>query len=362
MKKKILASIFVFVLTYTALTATVFAERKTELQVTLIQDSILNRQLTIRTFEVTKVENLYGQSGKYLNRVHFNMEYNDPSGFGDLYLVFMCYDAQGMPLKTVDFNSYSKYIDVPDTTAMIEITMEDPTANSQSYLYCKYVNVYAPDGRVMAVTDLQVPVYELVGWSKGVTMYAYENGGFARTITVSPYDVEAYKAVGWYTKEAVEYKKIQNSYNAYKTVGDYNSIIKLVDNNLSKLAGTEYEDDLYAIRTEAMDLWRNATGAPLGVINYKLSENSIGTPEVSIEFRNISYKKIVAFKLKFTCYDIFGDVEDSYYDYYYIDSANLDVAKSNTYIWTLYGAESVHRIENIHLTEVVFEDGTKWKR
>ena len=111
-----------------------------------------------------------------------------------------------------------------------------------------------------------------------------------------------------------------------------------------------------------MDKWRNSSGAPIGVIGYTLSENSIGTPEVKIYFRNISYKKIVAFKVKFTCYNIFGDLEKSYYDAYYTDSANLDVAKTKSYTWTLYGADSVHTVNNIYITEIVFEDGTKWKR
>lgn len=96
------------------------------------------------------------------------------------------------------------------------------------------------------------------------------------------------------------------------------------------------------------------------MINYKIGKDSIGTPELTLYFRNLSYKKIVAYKVKFDCYNIFGNYESTYYDYYYDDSANLDIAGSTGATWTLYGADSVNTVKNIRVFEIVYEDGTKW--
>ena len=64
--------------------------------------------------------------------------------------------------------------------------------------------MYASDGRIMGVPALQEPIYRLVGWEPEVTMYARDSyGTFTRTIVVSPYEVEAYKQVGWYIEEDV---------------------------------------------------------------------------------------------------------------------------------------------------------------
>ncbi len=359
MKKKIFAAICVFALAIIAFTATVFAERKTEFPVDLIHRSYSSDYVTrINSFEITDVENI---PGKYLNRISYELDYTELSGSGSIYMSLRCYDEAGYPIKDLHINPYMEYIDVPDTTAMIEIMPENPTENSQTYFYCKYVNVYAPDGRILAVTDLQVPVYKLVGWSEAVTMMARdENGTFSRSIKISPYDVAAYEAVGWYTIEGTLFELIKGDYYEFKAAWDYNSMIEKTDLGINYLAGTKYEQMLYTMRTEAMDLWRNSCGAPLGVIEYEISENSIGTPEVTIAFRNVSYKKIIAYEMTFTCYNVFGKVEKSYYDYFYDDEADMAPAQVGGGTWTLYGADSVYTVENIRITEVVFEDGTKW--
>ena len=321
--------------------------------------------LIIQSLTVTDV---YEEDGK--TKIKYTVDYTN-NNYYDFEYEITLYDESGKECGSKITSTYkgrgrnteSWIITTVNPVAMLEFTSN--SQYSQSYFHNKSVNIYASDGRVMAVHDLRVPAYEKVGWKGEVTMYAYENGGFTRSIKVKPYEEEAYRQVGWYTKEEVSKKQafdgVVSKIENYKASKQYNDIFVLIDSSLPDYMGTRYEQPLYDYRTEAMDLWRNSSGAPLGVLDYSVSENSIGTPKVSINFRNISHKKILAFKVKFTCYDIFGDLEESYYNSFYIDSANLDVAKSRSYTWTLYGADSVHTVKNIRVTEVVFEDGTKWK-
>ena len=162
MKKKLLSLILAVALIVTALSVPVLAAQKTYLPITIVDN--YNDRTKISSFQVTKVENL---PGRYMNRIHYAMTASNLSTY-NAYMDIRCYDASGNLISTINFtNKYvsNSPIDVPDTTATIELIGQQGR-NGDSYLYRKYVTVYAPDGRSMSVTDLQVPVYELVGWSK----------------------------------------------------------------------------------------------------------------------------------------------------------------------------------------------------
>ena len=358
MKKKILITLFAVVTVLLAFSATTYAAQKTELPVTMTGNPHYYSEevVTLNSFEVTNVV----RQSETRNKVEYSIDYNNITSYADLYIEINCYDDLGYLIETVDFNYYRTYVDVPNNTATIEFTMENAVGDSDSYLYRNFVTVYAPDGRTLRITDLQVPLYESVGWSRPVTMYAPVDGVFSRTIEVPPYEVEAHEAVGWYTAEGVMYYATQQLCNKYKLEKDYEAIFLTVEAALKSLTGTKYEAELYTIRTEAMNLWRNACGKPMGLISYSVGENSIGTPEVTLYFRNLSYKKILAYKVKFDCYDIFGSRENSYYSTFYDDDADMEIAENTGATWTLYGADSVHTVKNIRVVEVVFDDGTKW--
>lgn len=333
----------------------VYTTQKTKLPVIMQHQPYSGNPYTV-TLNKFEVKSITANSDGTL-RVSFDIDYTDSYGYGYMYVKINCYDASGVFLKKVGFNKYSDYIDVPFATATIEFTVENPASGHNTYIYSNPVNVYTPDGRVITVTDLQVPAYEAVGWSKAVTMYAPDS----RTIVISPFEISAYEAVGWYTYEGVLFNEFKNNYyNVLKPSGDYNSVFEAVNTLLPYVSGTKYEQSVYGVRDEAMNLWRSQSGRPMGVINYTLGKNSIGTPEVTINFRNISYKKIIAYKVKFDCYNVFGGYEETYYSYYYDDDADLAVAGTVRTTWTLYGADSVNTVKNIRVTEAVFEDGTKW--
>jgi len=143
---------------------------------------------------------------------------------------------------------------------------------------------------------------------------------------------------------------------------DYDSVFNTVESALTYLLGTKYEYELYAIRQKALDLWRLECDQPMGLVWSEVNKNDKGAPEATLCFRNLSDKKIIAFKVTFTCYDVFGNVKQSNYDYYYDDEADMDVFESIVDTWELKGMDGVITIGNIQVTEVVFNDGTKWTR
>lgn len=285
------------------------------------------------------------------------------------------YDINGNPINNgtygseyIFYNSYNKkyYItDLPTNAAALYITKSSYDVNFETisydnvYYFCNYITMYSDDGRSIQVPELQFNQYEAVGWRKPVTMYAADG----RNIKVPHYQVDAYKAVGWYDALGYAYHfAIVPEFNNYYSVKDYDNAMYLIDLFMEYYTNTEYEQSLISMKNKAMDAWRKQTNGPLAYTGYSVSENSIGTPEVTLNFTNVSYKKVVAFKVKFDCYNIFGSYESSYYDYYYTDSADLNSAESASYTWTLYGADSVNTVKNIRVTEVVYSDGTKWYR
>ena len=348
MKKKLLFTLCAaFIITIASCTAAL-AYRCSGCPVTLSAN--YNSSTTVNEFDIYNVENLYGQ---YKNRLYYTFE---DTGYISLSLV--CYDAQGMQLQTLDFNRHAESIDVPDTTAMVELVPSSPSYTTDTLFHCKYLNVYSADGRAMGITDLQVPIYKMVGWYPEVTVYADDG----REMNISPFQVDAYAQVGWYTIEVSAYRTICQLYNSYKSSRDYLSIIEMIDEYLPYYEGTSYAQSMYAMKTDAMDCWRVSINSPMGFSEYEIGENSIGTPEATLYFTNVSYKTISAFKVKFTCYNIFGNVEKTYYDYYYCDDTNMEPSKTFMFTWTLYGADSVNSVKNVYVTEVVFSDGTKWYR
>ena len=129
---------------------------------------------------------------------------------------------------------------------------------------------------------------------------------------------------------------------------------------MAKHKGTATETKLLSCRNEIMDLWREEINSPLAVLNYIIGRNNSGTPTATISFRNISHKKIISFVVKFNCYNSYGKLEYTNYTTYSALNTNLDVAKANGWVWTLGGARNVKTLGDFRVTEVVFEDGTKW--
>ena len=89
------------------------------------------------------------------------------------------------------------------------------------------VIMYAADGRTLYVINSEVEAYKAVGWytEPFVLMYAADG----RTLNVNSAEIEAYKAVGWYTEPVTlmyaadgrTLYVINSEVEAYKKVGWY---------------------------------------------------------------------------------------------------------------------------------------------
>lgn len=327
-----------------------YAEKKEVLPVTFTTTGPHQVSYTIDSFEITSVENICGQN---INRITYSVKGNNCDDLVEM--VLCCYDSAGNEIEVVDFRPDYDYVDVPDTTAMLEISAKDGSQESDSYLYCKYTSVYANDGRVMEIQDLLVPLYESVGWSVPVTMYALDG----RTIDISPYAVESYENVGWYTETNRLYIDFQEKYNKNKQSGKHYENMKLVKEYLPTFTGTEHESSLYAVRTEAMDLWRADTGAPIACAGYAFAERKEGT-YVSILLANISYKNVISLKVEFDVVDAKGNPTGKKKDFYYATGANINPGETSVFVWKIDNLVNPVSISNFKVTEIVFEDATRW--
>ena len=348
--KKILVKMSVFVgIFLMCISFNTLAAQKTEMPVKIIEDGYWNSTMTVNSFYVYDVENLYGQ---YMNRLYYGFDYEGSS----IDLKLNCYNASGYFITSLPFYKDDDYIDVPDTTASVELVAKNPSSKSDSYLYYGYpVTVYAYDGRTMSITSLQLPVYKMVGWSEGTYLYSLDG----REIEVSPFQVSAYCQVGWYTWVDYQYIYFSERYYEYLSKNDNLAIISLCNSYESTFEGTYYLDNIYVFKTAAMDRERVAKNAPVVVESSYISGSgsSIGA---NIYFYNVSYKPVIAMRISFDCYNVYGEKQYTVYSRYNADDIWISSGESKGFKWSIGGASNTKYISNIKITEVVFSDYTKW--
>ena len=223
-----------------------------------------------------------------------------------------------------------------------------------------FVTLHALDGREIVVSAKDVTAYKAEGWytEPMTTMYSLDY----REIIIPTREVEVYKTVGWYTYDGIFYQRLITLCEPYKLAGNYMQVFHLLDTNAKELVGTNYEASLNAYRTEVMDLWRISCNQPMGYIGCKIGKSDTGLPTVTLSFRNVSYKRVVGYKVMFTCYNIYGEVVTGTYNIYNANNVNVGTGQTGSATWILYGMSNIKTITNVYLTEVVFDDGTKWVR
>lgn len=183
------------------------------------------------------------------------------------------------------------------------------------------------------------------------TMYA----GDGRSIDVPESQINEWRNVGWYTSDDIYTKIIQPNYHICKNAYDYAGMIELVNAYLPLTYGTIHESSMYAIRTEAMDLWRIGSGKPIGIAKATIKNgNTIGAT-----FFNVCYLPIIEFEFCYTCYDAQGNQMQSEYSGLRHNATPL-LPGVAYYIDGYLGAQNVSYLDNLRITRVVFADGTEW--
>lgn len=302
-------------------------------------------------FEVLKTE--LSDDG-ITNRIYYKLTYADMDI--DTKMTVSCFGEDGTLLGVQPFDPCAEYMDVPALTASFELSPENPYIDN-SYVYSKKVEVYSLDGRTLEVSPLLLPVYESVGWQKPVTLYSLDG----RTIQVAPFDVSAYESVGWYTyTDYIFNAQVKPAYENNKANKSHFANLKLVSDYLPMFYGTEHEASLYAIRTETMDLWRAEAGAPIAYNGCRFRKDENGRTLVDVALTNVDYKKILSFKVEFDICDASGKEIGENYAYYYVTTANIEPAETLMFTWVNATAENPARLSGFRVTELVYEDRTKW--
>ena len=148
----------------------------------------------------------------------------------------------------------------------------------------------------------------------------------------------------------------RDNYNYFISLNEYESILSDVETCLAHLSGTVYEPELYAAKTYALDQWRATANSPLGITGVWVNDDG----EIEIGVRNISYNTIKAFKLSFTCYNVFGEIEKQE-GIYYDDDCWLNPSDIVYDTWETNN-KNVEYISNPVVTQVVYSDNTSWYR
>ncbi len=364
MKKLLLAISTVFLVLFGITTISASAERYTSLPIVMNQYyNGFSSSFTMTDFEIYVSPN---ETPKYTNNasVYITGEFNNGS---NMHITFYCYDASGNHIKTIDKTMYSSDFeeyddgsgwcyfdfDVPDVTASIEVGASYPGSWTNTYHYCKYMNVYSDDGRALAIHDLLLSAYENCGWHGPVWMYSLDG----RSIEVEYCNINAYQKVGWYLWNDYLYQNFKKNYADYTRKGDYTSAYYEVNSAISSLSGTYYEPSVFSYKTNLMDAWRKKANCPLAYMSSYCYDNG----DVSLSFANVSYKTIKAFKVEFDCYDVFGTRLSTNNSYYYVESAWIYSGEYNSYKWTSTPYDTDH-IGNVRVTQVVYSDNTYWYR
>ena len=363
MKKFLITTITVLTLLFCILSFSASAQRVYNCPVTLTQATWSGETL----FTITDItyyypdlldgENLYKKDLSFDIYGHFGTSYSDT---GTIDLKLYCYDSYGNHITTENFtidssegydNSYFFSLNVPDITAFVEIAPAKPTWENTLF-HNKYENVYSTDGRVLAIPELMLPVYESVGWHGPVWLYTPAG----ESIEVPFPQVSAYKQVGWLEFEDYVIAVFRDNYNYFISLNEYESILSDVETCLAHLSGTVYEPELYAAKTYALDQWRATANSPLGITGVWVNDDG----EIEIGVRNISYNTIKAFKLSFTCYNVFGEIEKQE-GIYYDDDCWLNPSDIVYDTWETNN-KNVEYISNPVVTQVVYSDNTSWYR
>ena len=111
--------------------------------------------------------------------------------------------------------------------------------------------------------------------------------------------------------------------------------------------------------------WQKAIGSPIAISGNTITHNSIGIPEVNIQFRNLTMVDVVSFEVKFTCIDAYGNATSDWSHRNgtfagYMDSDTIPAYGTEVYTWTMYSNERTTSIRNARILRAAFADGSTW--
>ena len=294
---------------------------------------------------------------------------------------YTCFDAFGYP--ATDSSDWSNSIHstakdlsfAPGTTKTLTVKLDKNRSTEQIHFtfvrgvtYSDGVTVrtmFAADGRTKLVAEDQVNANAAVGWYVNpADVYAVLYALDGRTKEALKINVAAEEAVGWYTLPHYHVLMADQ-----KVTGEgYNAGVEYLEDQIKKAKAhaEEYCGEYQQKLDQILQNWQQAIGCPVAIIGYKMTTNSIRTPEVNFYLRNLTNKTITRIDLRWTCLDAYGKptADFSWYNGVYDGYSNDHMAPGELvyWTWTLYSNEETTQITDYYMTGVAFEDGTSWHR
>lgn len=235
----------------------------------------------------------------------------------------------------------------------------EPELREELTLKVKWVTMYAPDGRTRETAESEVEAYKAVGWYTEPVTELYSLDG--KTCIVPTDEVSEYRKKGWYTK--AEYD-VQVEVNAYVEEGDYEGAICCLEDAIEETDDKALKDAYKESIRNVADTWQDKLSSPLAVASYSINLSG-NAPKVTIWFRNIGTKTIQSFDVEFKCYNVKGKAT--------VDNPNLTNTFTGSmtrislkaldtagYYWTLTGNTQTTSVQKLRVVSVTFTDGTTW--
>ncbi len=226
-----------------------------------------------------------------------------------------------------------------------------------------YVTMYSYDGRETEVKIVEVKAFENVGWrllSDPVKMYALDG----RETYINGYEYWYYSENGWYaTKEEIIFINADNASNNLINEKNYRQAIAVMSEAIEEMKPYPYG---YIYGDWLLAKSKNTAAMWQDSIHcpigYETSytQSYDGGSSVIVTVRNISEKTIKGFKLNFKCYDENMNVINTGNSFYYCDNITLNPLEKKSFKWNFNG-KNIDSIRGILITQADFADGEVWE-
>ena len=235
----------------------------------------------------------------------------------------------------------------------------DPELRESLTLKVKWVTLYALDGRTRKTAESEVEAYKAVGWYTEPMTELYSLDGKTRIVPTA--EVPELRKEGWFTK--AEYD-VQVKVDAYVDEGDYEGAICCLEDAIEETDDKTLKDAYTDTIRIVADKWQDKLDCPLAVASHSINLSG-SAPKVTIWFRNIGTKTIQSFDVEFKCYNVKGKAT--------VDTAGLTNTFNGSmtkislkaldtagYYWTLTGNTQTTSVQKLRVVSVTFSDGTTW--
>ena len=264
----------------------------------------------------------------------------------------------GIPASVTAIEDYAINTSAPAPTLYGEAgSYAERYAKEHSIPFVSASILYDPLGRTVMVTPEERELFLGNGWYEAPVRYLYATDGRSKIVPLD--QVAANVAVGWFDFHAAQTDRLIVS-------GGFNAGVTYLEEQLKR--NPALEDACRQKLDQTLQNWQITINCPVAILEYKVTQNSSGIPEVSIRFRNLTKQTITGMDVQWTCLDAGGKVTTDYpllYNGSVSAHSFTDLAPgaaSAWRSWTLYSNQKTTQIKDLFVASVTYGDETTWKK